>query len=304
MSTPLEGSDGTSPPPGAGLAPLPGQPQGEMSQTEMMRMMAATMAAQAQAIQVLQNNPGAPSAQAAHVSAPAPQVAFPPCVSRPTAPRKSLLSAFPLVEASMLLDITRHEFRPSDLRKLDLGLRERADTAGSSVLSSFDKTELSIKDYPDIHSLLNPLCVFFSILSYYAASSSNLDVTWDISMGMTAYTIQLLELSRRYRWEAVVAYHLAFHGHRRREMMEGNYSGWQHTDRDLHAQYLSGREATVKSNVSSSASASTSKPRSEQVCFDHNQGKCTKGTEFSRKHVCGQCASKDHVKKDCTKKKA
>ncbi|KAJ3992233.1 hypothetical protein F5050DRAFT_1544643, partial [Lentinula boryana] len=79
---------------------------------------------------------------------------------------------FPNVEERHILDITRHEFRPFSLHKLDRRIRTKAD-AVKGGLDALALGEGSIRDYPSLDSVVVPLLTYFNILIAYARSSGN-----------------------------------------------------------------------------------------------------------------------------------
>ena len=118
-----------------------------------------------------------PCADSAPVQRPAeaqPAAAFfpqfvPPTETTPST-GTSLLDIFTEVKASVLLDISRHEFEPGDLHKLDSRYRDKADR---SVLELDGctlkiKSESSTKDYPSLDYILTPLTVYFEVLAAFA----------------------------------------------------------------------------------------------------------------------------------------
>ncbi|KAJ6490554.1 hypothetical protein DFH09DRAFT_1454072, partial [Mycena vulgaris] len=147
----------------------------------------------------------------------------------------SLYDLFPSLEAGQLLEIARHDFRPSDLYKLDSRFRDRTDI--DRLDDSRGKSH-SVKDYPSLHSLITPLYMYFRVLVAFASSSGDAEATRVISDGSARYYEHLHDLHQRYEWSAVVEYHLQYHLIRRREMVNGDYSRWGHTDADLMNRYL------------------------------------------------------------------
>ncbi|KAJ7511478.1 hypothetical protein B0H11DRAFT_1641093, partial [Mycena galericulata] len=147
----------------------------------------------------------------------------------------SLYALFPTIEAGMLLEIARHELKPVDLFKLDSRFRDKFDVERTEDSKTRTGTA---RDYPSLHSLLIPLTTYFRVLQAFAALAGDTTSTRVIGDGAGWYTAHLLELHQRYEWSAIVQYHMQFHLIRRREMADGDYSGWGHTDADLMNQYL------------------------------------------------------------------
>ncbi|KAF9011314.1 hypothetical protein BDQ17DRAFT_1345941 [Cyathus striatus] len=182
---------------------------------------------------------------------------------QPPTLNKSVYDDFPLVEAGIILDIARHDFRPLDLYKLDYP----AKPASSSSRS-----------YPTFTSLLSPLTVYFNILSTLAAATGKPNIIRTVADGAFCYISHLSDLSQRYEWGAVLQYHMDFHLDRRREMANGSYAGWKSADGQLINTHLVHRllPITRYSNTSTSRNRSTkSLPRSAQTCFNFNKGSCT-----------------------------
>jgi hypothetical protein len=107
----------------------------------------------------------------------------PPFVAAPTAALPlgmSIFDRFPLVEAATILEITRHDFKPMDLFKLDpaaqdKNLERKATLEVEGGILTATPCSGSLCDYPTLSSLLEPLLTYFSILTAYAASSGVLD---------------------------------------------------------------------------------------------------------------------------------
>ncbi|KAK1228251.1 hypothetical protein PQX77_008711 [Marasmius sp. AFHP31] len=246
-----------------------------------------------------------PPAPAASPAIPVATPTVPAFVSAPAQLSKSLFDAFPFVtDASVLLDVTRHELKPIDLRKLDSKLCAKADN--DSSLATFDSRTSSSKDYPSLASLTRPLGLYFQILIYFASSGGQLDVVTALSMGMIKYMVHLSDLNQRYEWDAVRMYHLDYHAVHRRDMMNGDYSGWGKPDADLITEHLFGQDKKLHAALPTATSSSPSKPTKrvpidQQTCFTWNSGSCT-NNPCKQIHRCSTCQSKDHTEAACTKK--
>ena len=195
------------------------------------------------------------------------------------APGESLYDLFPLIETTTILDITKHIFKPLDLFKLD-PTRHDENTDLKSMLD-FDNGIISVKaqsgslrDYPTFSSLVEPLTIYFDILSAYAASSGNVAATYAIVTGGFHYIRHLSSLKSSYHWRAVLQYHKAFFMLRCRDMLKGDYTGWARTDVQLMNCYLyhqvrsSAVNSSKPSRVASSSSSKT--PVSSQICYSCN----------------------------------
>ncbi|KAJ8083636.1 hypothetical protein PM082_009511 [Marasmius tenuissimus] len=197
-----------------------------LSPEQLIQLCMTTIQAQAQALQNLQNAPASVTTQ------------LPPFTAVSVLSCKSLPDTFPLVEATTLLDIARHEFRPMDLRKLDSKLRDKADDEGT--LSTFDSRASSSKDYPSFAALLTPLMLYFRILTQFVVSGGNLNAVAAPTYGLFAYIEHLSSLNHLYEWSAVLQYHMAFHGLRCCDMVNGIYKSWAKSEPELMMQFLWG----------------------------------------------------------------
>ncbi|THU77297.1 hypothetical protein K435DRAFT_624417, partial [Dendrothele bispora CBS 962.96] len=136
---------------------------------------------------------------------------------------------FDQIDERVILEITRHEFRPYNLHKLDKRVRDRADRSEGG-LDALLVSSGSAKEYPTLDSLLVPLQTFFSILIEYARISGSGDVGCILARGSLAYLAHITELACKYKWSAVLSYHMSYHAKRRQEMKKGRYNCWGATD--------------------------------------------------------------------------
>ncbi|KAJ6583346.1 hypothetical protein DFH09DRAFT_1435721 [Mycena vulgaris] len=175
----------------------------------------------------------------------------------PPQSKSSLYALFPTIEAGMLLEIARHELKPVDLFKLDSRFRDKFDVERTEDSKTRTGTA---RDYPSLHSLLIPLMTYFRVLQAFAALAGDTASTRIIGDGAGWYTAHLLKLHQRYEW---------------REMADGDYSGWGHTDADLMNQYLYDRRRPPprdnSQRLSSSPKSKSTKSVGEQVCFAYNK---------------------------------
>jgi len=82
----------------------------------------------------------------------------------------SLLDPFPNVEAGVLLEIASHEFKPSDLFKLDSKYRDKGDHS-EFLLGNGQMLKIKADgtcDYGSYNALQAPLSLYFSILASFA----------------------------------------------------------------------------------------------------------------------------------------
>ncbi|THV03759.1 hypothetical protein K435DRAFT_609279, partial [Dendrothele bispora CBS 962.96] len=149
----------------------------------------------------------------------------------------SLLDQFPSIPQGTLLDIARNEFLPVDLRKLNSHLRDITDETSGRTPTGSSLT----KDYPTFASLHRPLCTYFAVLTSFAAGTSDGATVAAISRSAFEYCNLLHSYAQEYDWSAVVRYHMAFHDIQRREMINGNYTGWGKPDLVLMGLHLVGK---------------------------------------------------------------
>ncbi|KAF8951447.1 hypothetical protein BDZ97DRAFT_1620857, partial [Flammula alnicola] len=158
----------------------------------------------------------------------------------------SLFDRFPQVEASVIMEITRHEFRPMDLYKLDpssqdKNLERRANLEFEGGQLTAVPRAGSLKDYPNLSSVVEPVVKYFDILTTYAATcGGDMAATLTIACGSYSYIAHLSALNRQYLWPAILSYHKAFFLARRREMANGIYSGWLSRDVELMTEHIFG----------------------------------------------------------------
>ncbi|KAF8970287.1 hypothetical protein BDZ97DRAFT_1643273, partial [Flammula alnicola] len=159
----------------------------------------------------------------------------------------SLFDRFPKIEASVILEITRHELRPMDLYKLDPSAQDKNLERRANL--EFEGGQLtavphtgSLKDFPNLSSVVEPMLLYFDILTTYAATCrGDMAATLAIARGSYFYISHLSALNRQYLWPAVLAYHKDFFLVRRREMANGIYSGWLTRDAELMSEHLFGQ---------------------------------------------------------------
>ncbi|KAJ3793251.1 hypothetical protein GGU11DRAFT_692146 [Lentinula aff. detonsa] len=150
----------------------------------------------------------------------------------------SLLSLFPEVEAASITAIITHDFRASDLYKLDSRYRDKTER---QILSLKGETlelttnDSAYRDYKSLNAIAISLSTYFSILVSHAETSGKVS---RICMDFFKYNAHLIKIASEYEWSAVIAYHMAFFNKRRREMQEGDYSGWGKVDMELRSEHL------------------------------------------------------------------
>ncbi|KAJ3732591.1 hypothetical protein DFJ43DRAFT_996831 [Lentinula guzmanii] len=223
----------------------------------------------------------------------------PPFASSDSVPtRESLYSSFPNIEEKHLLEITRHDFRPFALRKLDSRVRSKADAADGG-LDTLEKSQGSVKDYPGLDSLLVPLSLYFSILISYAFIGGKPEIGCALAIQSHTYIASLMEMAKEFQWSYVFEYHVQYMNIRRQEMKQGNYLGWGPINAQLYTRVTAHPKPASSAFPASSKRAS---PRerdvSKQMCHDWNDGKCSEPCPGGRIHGCRDCRARDHKWKD------
>ncbi|KAJ6519260.1 hypothetical protein C8R45DRAFT_950769 [Mycena sanguinolenta] len=144
---------------------------------------------------------------------------------------QSMHNLFPNISPATLTKIVEHELKPMDLARLNP--RRRWDKF---------KDGCSLSDYPSLHSLLVPICVYFSVLQAgVSVTSGDVEATRIIGDSGLRYVAHLIELEELYQWPAVVQYHMQFHHKRRQDMVFDDYSRWRVADIELINRLLVGR---------------------------------------------------------------
>jgi hypothetical protein len=211
----------------------------------------------------------------------------------------SLFDRFPQVEAAIILEITQHDFKPMDLLKLDPAAQNKnmewkatLDIEGDVLTATSHSGSLC--NYPTFSFLLEPLLIYFSILTAYAALSGDMLGTPIIASGCNTYTSHLSALNCQFQWNTVLQYHKLFFLSRRREMTKGDYSGWSQPAILLMSEHVYGHPH-IQNHPSSSehncpVSNSVEQPVAAQMCFAFNKGSCSLSPCPNRHiHKCQKC---------------
>ncbi|KAF9005387.1 hypothetical protein BDZ89DRAFT_1080041 [Hymenopellis radicata] len=216
-----------------------------------------------------------------------------------TSPSPSLLSCFPEVEAAVITAIITHEFRASDLYKLDSRYRDKSERRtvefnGSTGTLELTGEDSSLKEFKTLNSIIVPLSTYFSILLLHAQQAPNCA---RLGAALFTYNAHLVKMASEYEWHAVVAYHMAFFSRHRREMMEGDYSGWPRADIELRADHLYPNRKPGKTTTSTTSTARKSPPvaPTSTTCRNFNVGTCTGDKcPYGRQHLCSTCNKPEH----------
>lgn len=211
----------------------------------------------------------------------------------------TLLTKFPEVEEAVIIAVITHQFRASDLYKLDSKYRDKAERGVLEFENGAVrvKTDSSTKDYPTSLSIELPLMVYFRILVAHAFTTGN---GVAVALPTLSYVESFLKLRSEYEWPAVLAYHMAFFARRRQEMAQGSYSGWKRIDTELQADHLAGyRKARPTASSSQAKRLGDSVPRIGEACRLFNLGSCTSPCRNGRVHKCAKCSKSDHGAHAC-----
>ncbi|KAJ3978889.1 hypothetical protein F5890DRAFT_1377207, partial [Lentinula detonsa] len=205
----------------------------------------------------------------------------------------SLLSLFPEVEAATITSIINHEFRASDLYKLDSRYRDKTER---QILSLKGETlelttnNAAYREYKSLNAIAVPLSTYFSILLTHAEAAGKVSL---IASDFFKYNAHLIKITSEYEWSAVVGYHMAFFNKRRREMQNGDYSGWGKVDMELRGEHLYNAPRLSLPFTQSSKSSKKTTPSTSnksEPCRKFDQGLCpTTPCPFGRPHMCKKC---------------
>ncbi|KIK54230.1 hypothetical protein GYMLUDRAFT_249686 [Collybiopsis luxurians FD-317 M1] len=264
---------------GSSPSPTPAVPDMAQMMAQMAQMIAAAQIIQQSNLQAISVPP------------------LPLFASSDTVPAcESLYSSFPNVKEKHILDITRHDFRPYGLHKLDFWVQSKADASDGS-LETLDKSQGSVKDYPSLDSLLIPLSTYFSILISYALMGGKPKVGCALALRSHSYIASLMEMAKEFQWSYVLEYHVQYMNIRCQEMKQGNYLGWGPIDAQLHT-WVTAHPKPASSAFPSSSKWSSRGNVSKQMCHDWNDGKCSDPCPGGQIHGCCNCHTKDHTWKD------
>src|SRR5882724_6036668 len=172
-------------------------------------------------------------------------------------PGRSLALYFPDVRPALLLAISKHDFDPGHLFKLDPQMKDRPKDSAlqlsdTGILIRAERNA-SPKEYPSFRSLHDPLHIYFSVITHQLIMSSNMSALINFTQGSSKYMSSLYKLYLDYEWPQGLEYHFKFHNHCMVEMQEGHYGGWEHVDGGLMSIHLYGNPRTcpAKENTAS-----------------------------------------------------
>ncbi|KAG5725572.1 hypothetical protein E4T56_gene9085 [Termitomyces sp. T112] len=157
------------------------------------------------------------------ITAPTPAPALPRPAFVPPIPGAGLNSAsstaslslcthFPNVNSVVIMAIISHEFKATDLHKLN------PTNCDKEVAYTFN-------------GLTNQFKTYFDILAFHINNTS-------ATSSFFHYTTHLVKLIAEYKWTAVYNYHSIFFNCRRAEMAAGDFSQWGKHNNDLLSKHV------------------------------------------------------------------
>ena len=167
-----------------------------------------------------------------------PSFSTPASINPTVAVSPSLLSQFPLVELAVIKAIVTHNFRATDLYKLDPQHR------GQGGWRARNRVAMELRS---LNSVIIPLSTYFSILGFAIAPVNS--SIGSIVSGFWAYTASLMQFALQFEWAAVYLYHVDFFTTRCREMQFGDYSRWGRIDVDIMSRRLLGHNKVARSDA-------------------------------------------------------
>ncbi|KAH0585101.1 hypothetical protein J132_10204 [Termitomyces sp. J132] len=200
----------------------------------------------------------------------------------------SLHTHFPDVNTAVIVAIITHEFKASDLHKLDPTNwdKETAYTFNGST-NQFKVSNRVAREYKTPFSMIISLQSYFDILSFHISNVSATSTFF-------RYMAHLMKLVAEYEWSAVYDYHAVFFNHRRAEMVVGDFSQWGKRDNDLLSEHVYLHRKPMPSKHPK-AHKLTSNPG--KACRKFNDGRCTTSPcPWGHPHSCATCGKLDHGK--------
>src|SRR5882724_12080922 len=193
-------------------------------------------------------------------------------------PGRSLASYFPDIRPVLLLAISKHNFNPGHLFKLDLQMKDRSK---DSVLQLSDtgiliraERDASPKEYPSFRSLHDPLHIYFLVITHQLIMSSNTSALVNFTQGSSKCMLALYKLYLDYKWPQVLEYHFKFDNCCMVEMQEGHYGGWEHMDSSLMSVHLYGHPKTCPIKPTATSTWTSAKDMSKQTYNAVQYAKC------------------------------
>jgi len=204
-----------------------------------------------------------------------------------------------------LLAISKHEFNPGQLFKIDLQLKDQPKDShlklseGGILIKA--ERDASPKEYPSFRSLHDPLHIYFNVLMHQLIVASNPTSLIDFAHGSSKYISGLYKIYIKYERPQVLEYHIKFHNRQIVEMLEGLYTGWGHVDANLMSIYLFGHPKSQPPRHTGQQLASALKDTLKQFCYGISYGKCPSPCKAGRIHKCHKCSLPDHGASSCPK---
>jgi len=138
------------------------------------------------------------------------------------------------VKPALLLAITKHEFNPGQLFKINPQLKDwpkdtHLQLSEAGILIKAER-DMSPKEYPSSGPYTTPS----TPTSTFSCTSSS---HWHPASPHAIHP-QLVQALPQYEWPQVLEYHFKFHNHCIVEMQEGVYCSWEHVDANLMSLHL------------------------------------------------------------------
>jgi len=182
------------------------------------------------------------------------------------------------VKATLLLAISKHEFNPGQLFKINPQLKDRPKDAQLQLLDGGilikAKRDAAPKEYPSFQSLHDPLHIYFNILMHQLITLGDQHTLMQFIHGSSKYMSGMYKLYLEYEWPQVFEYHFKFHNHRIIEMQEGHYGGWEHVASNPMSLHLFSHPKVHPSKQLVAPAWSAPKDVSKQFCHAFTYGKC------------------------------
>ncbi|KAJ3791941.1 hypothetical protein GGU11DRAFT_694085, partial [Lentinula aff. detonsa] len=150
--------------------------------------------------------------------------------------------------------------------------------------------DAAYRKYKSLNAIAVPLSTYFSVLLTHTEAAGKVSL---IASDFFKYNAHLIKITSEYKWSAVVGYHMAFFNKRRREMQNGDYSGWGKVDMELRGEHLyNAPRLSLPSNLPLKSSKKTPPSTSHKLepCQKFDQGLyLTTPCPFGRPHMCKEC---------------
>jgi len=142
---------------------------------------------------------------------------------------------FPGVECNTLAQIIENRFKPTNIYRLLVSEKERAETQRTITIGGVDFEQAECDGKESEYRM----SAFFKAWAAYSGILVKLapyGLLGELATALFIYTMNLYDLLEKYTWDGVKAYHFQFH---RKRVASGNRiylpGDWQHLDSELVA---------------------------------------------------------------------